>query len=367
MSASGEDLKKYLIVPSSSSFSFTSSSSSPTAPSTKPIFSGFGIDSEYRCAHAQGTYDKAEKQKMEIDTPMPLPVFNSPHAEENVRASAVPLDGVFSMEDFMKQHEDEHQAQLLAREAKQTAPPAKKIKTDENAAPLTPIAVGARSSKYTILLHEKYQALGIPQPLFTYEGGSSSGWTVSISFPGLENAEELQGLAGEKKFNSKQEAKEALSQKALAVLEKLEKDGRVKKAEKGKRKSIGGSGQAVQQQQKAEKEPGENYIGQLLGMPVTSPLTAVSSIRLLDSSRHMHISSTPLTYHQNSSAPRTVRNPPTPTINPATASPASSPSKATPRPSVPSRRSRHPKKPRDRKPPATLYHISNPKACGPQT
>lgn len=201
---------------------------------------------------------------MKADTPTQTPAFESAHVDE-IKSNSTPLDGVFKIEDFINQHKDAHQAQVLVREAKNAAsagPPSKKTKNNENVASLKPVAVGARSSKHTILLHEKYQALGTPQPLFTYGGSGETGWTVSVSFPGLDNANELQGLSADKKFNSKQEAKEAMSQKALTVLEGLEKEGRIQKAEKSKKKSAGS--QPVQQV-KEEKEPGENYVGQILG------------------------------------------------------------------------------------------------------
>ena len=165
--------------------------------------------------------------------------------------------------------------QMRAREAKAAALPAsKKMKINDNnttvPTPLTPVAVGARSSKYTILLHEKYQALGIPQPDFAYSGGSLEGWSVSVSFPGLEGAEELQGLSGERRFNSKQEAKEAVSEKALAVLEELERVGRVKGDRKSRKKSVGGNA-AMLPVEKEDLEPGENYVGRLLGMFFSFP------------------------------------------------------------------------------------------------
>ncbi|KAI4953408.1 hypothetical protein J4E91_002255 [Alternaria rosae] len=181
---------------------------------------------------------------------------------------STPLDGVISIDDFLDQNRDAHEAQKLVKETKQSAPPpSKKPKpTNQKPTPLTPVAVGARSSRHTILLHEKYQALGIPQPLFTYGGSGETGWTVSVSFPGLDDAEELQGLEfdEERKFNSKQEAKEALSQKALAVLEELEKEGRVKKGGKGKKKTQDISEEQVVQSVKEEKGPGENFVGKLL-------------------------------------------------------------------------------------------------------
>jgi hypothetical protein len=264
MYAAGEDLKRHLIIPNSSC---PPSSSSAVSDSRRSVSNQVGTAYD-----RQGSYDKAEKRKMEVDTTTQAPAFGSAHIDETM-TSNTPIDGVFKMDDFLNQHKDAHRAQMLAREAKRAAaasPPSKKTKKNENNAPLTPVAVGARSSRHTILLHEKYQALGIPQPLFTYGGGSDSGWTVSVSFPGLDDADELQGLSEQKRFNSKQEAKEAISQKALAVLEDLEKEGRIRKAEKGKKKM--NSGGQVVQQVKEEKEPGENYVGQLLGTLVFLPI-----------------------------------------------------------------------------------------------
>jgi hypothetical protein len=62
------------------------------------------------------------------------------------------------------------------------------------------------------------------------------------------------------RFNSKQEAKEAVSKSALAVLERLVEEGRVTKAGKAKKPK----GEPGQQQSK-EEESGENFVGQLLG------------------------------------------------------------------------------------------------------
>ncbi|KAI4640354.1 hypothetical protein J4E93_008560 [Alternaria ventricosa] len=272
MDTAGEDLKRYLIVPpvssSSSSSSILSSSNLVASSEEKKISVRSSEDTKYE--QTASTNNKAEKRKMEVDTPTPLPTsFGGAHAE--MKDISTPLDGVISMDDFMIQHKPAHEAQKLVKETKQPAPPpSKKAKTpNQKATPLVPVAVGARSSRHTILLHEKYQALGIPQPLFTYGGGSETGWTVSVSFPGLDDAEELQGLKfeEERKFNSKQEAKEALSQKALGVLEELEREGRVKKGGKGKKKKGGGEGEGkVVEKGKEEKEkgPGENYVGKLL-------------------------------------------------------------------------------------------------------
>ncbi|KAI4923637.1 uncharacterized protein J4E92_007611 [Alternaria infectoria] len=265
MDTAGEDLKRYLIVPTLSSYSCSlPPSSSPVAGSEEKH-----IRTDTKYEQTASTTNKAEKRKMEVDTHTPLPnSFGGAHAK--AMDGSTPLDGVISMDDFMNLNKDAHEAQKIKQTNQPAPPPSKKPKTpNQKSTPLVPVAVGARSSRHTILLHEKYQALGIPQPLFTYGGGSETGWTVSVSFPGLDDAEELQGLKfeEERKFNSKQEAKEAMSQKALGVLEELEKEGRVKKGGKGKKKKGGDEreGKAVETgKEEKEKGPGENYVGKLL-------------------------------------------------------------------------------------------------------
>lgn len=321
MGSAGDDLRKYLIIPSASLDTSHSLSSNPELPytTTKPrsSISSFDTIVEYDSITTRGSTGKAEESNMEIDTPTQLSMFNSAHTEQEPMARAAPPSGILSMDDFMKQNQDEHQAQREARYAT-TVPPAKKAKSSENATPLTPVAVGARSSKHTILLHEKYQALGIQQPLFTYEGSSSSSWAARVSFPGLEDVEELQGLSGDKGFNSKQEAKEALSEKAFAVLEEMERQGRVKKAEKNRKKSVGGQ---LEQQSLVEKEPVENYVGKLLGRYTLF----VCSIYHM-SFRSMISRKSPVqTNHpnQNTNAQSLAPSQPTPTTNPAPSLPAS--------------------------------------------
>ncbi|KAF2623034.1 hypothetical protein BU25DRAFT_494675 [Macroventuria anomochaeta] len=184
--------------------------------------------------------------------------LTSAHAGGYATTTA-PLDGVFSLDEFLSNNQAIHDALVAAREAAET-PPAKKSKKSNNASQPQPVVVGARSSKYTILLHEKYQALAIPQPVFTFGGDSVTRWTVEISFPGLANADELQGLKEEGRFNSKQEAKNAASKTALTILERLEQEGRVTKAGKTKKPN----GEPAQQQPKQKEEPDENFVGQLL-------------------------------------------------------------------------------------------------------
>lgn len=175
-------------------------------------------------------------------------------------------NGVFKLDDFLKA---EKHARDAANASAIATPPPKKGKPSQNVAPLVPVAIGARSSKHTILLHDKYQKLGIPQPVFMYGGGGDIGWTVEVNFPGLK-AGELQGIKEKGRFNSKQEAKEASSKTALKILERLESEGKVKKVEKSKRKSV--SAAVPAQQGKVEKEPGPNYVGQLLGMCITTAI-----------------------------------------------------------------------------------------------
>lgn len=170
----------------------------------------------------------------------------------------VPMAGVMSLDDFLSANQEDYDAFLAARE-EGNARPAKKSKT-KPLTPVQPVAIGARSSKHTILLHEQYQALAIPQPVFTYQGDSVTKFSVEVSFPGLSNAEELQGLKPEGRFNSKQEAKEAASKSALTILERLVEEGRVTKAGKTKKPK----GEPAEQQPK-EEDSGTNFVGKLLG------------------------------------------------------------------------------------------------------
>jgi hypothetical protein len=142
---------------------------------------------------------------MEIDS---LPTTHAGH-------DTARLDGVLSMDDFVSSYG----AQSAANKAAKSTPGPK--------LGAGPIALGARSSKHTQDLHNKYQKLGIQQPVFTYQGSSDSGWCGEVSFPGLQD--ELQGIKDETMYPSKQQAKEEISGHALAILERLEKEGTVKK------------------------------------------------------------------------------------------------------------------------------------------
>ncbi|KAF1355963.1 hypothetical protein EJ07DRAFT_130073 [Lizonia empirigonia] len=179
---------------------------------------------------------------------------------------AAPLEGVFSLDDFLATHPAAHDAHTAAHDAHTAAheaanaPLGKKSITVSNLSPFQPIAVGARSSRDTILLHEKCQALAIPQPVFTIGPSGATRWTVEVNFPGLVNAEELQSLKENGCFSSKQEAKEAASKTALAILEELEQAGRITNPGRAKKPK----GEPGYQQPIEREEPGENYVGQLL-------------------------------------------------------------------------------------------------------
>jgi hypothetical protein len=240
MPAAGDDLREYLIVRPASSSSSSGSHLTQLVPDLRTDTPRF---------HKTANH-KAESTVMEVD--------HTTHPGTADAPVTVPIAGVMSMDDFLSANQEDHDAFLAEREAA-NARPSKKSKTNPST-PVQPVAVGARSSKHTILLHEQSQALAIPQPVFTYQGDSVTKFSVEVSFPGLPNAEELQGLKEEGRFNSKQEAKEAVSKSALAVLERLVEEGRVTKAGKAKKPK----GEPGQQQSK-EEESGENFVGQLLG------------------------------------------------------------------------------------------------------
>ena len=252
MPAAGDDLREYLIVPPASSSSFSRShlnqlASSPLAPYSRPDTPRF-----HKSANR-----KAESNTMEVDYAAHPSTVAPAHAAD--APVTVPMAGLMSLDDFLSANQEDHDAFLAARE-EGNARPAKKSKT-KSSLPVQPVAVGARSSKHAILLNDQYQALAIPPPVFTYQRDSVTKFSVEVSFPGLANAEELQGLKEEGRFNSKQEAKEAASKSALAVLERLVREGRVTKAGKAKKPK----GEPTQQQPKEKEEPGENFVGQLLG------------------------------------------------------------------------------------------------------
>ncbi|KAF2681037.1 hypothetical protein K458DRAFT_310227 [Lentithecium fluviatile CBS 122367] len=162
------------------------------------------------------------------------------------------MDCVISLDAYLADHQS-------------AAPSPPSASKSAQAAPLAPRAVGARSSKYIVLLHEKYQALGIPRPEFSFTGDSQIGWRGKVIFSGLFRGEEegSGALVLEEKafFGTKQEAKEKLSERTFEELERLEKEGKVRKRPKTKTaKEV----VEVQRAAKREKGPGVNYVGLLL-------------------------------------------------------------------------------------------------------
>jgi hypothetical protein len=167
---------------------------------------------------------------MDMDMDMDNEAMMSSTLAEDSIVPITQLDNVFSMDEYMRGFEAEYAAAKAARSASAGL---KKAPGKANVTIPTPgsgpVAISARSSMHTIALHEKYQALGIPQPTFKFEGSSDRGWSGELSFPGLD-VEELQGIKDETIYTGKQQAKEALSERGLEILLRLEKEGRVKKA-----------------------------------------------------------------------------------------------------------------------------------------
>jgi hypothetical protein len=118
-----------------------------------------------------------------------------------------------------------------------------------------PRALAPRSSKFTIELHEKYQAYGIPRPDFVFSGNGAEGFRVRTNFMGRD-------LHVTEPCGSKQEAKERLSEKCLGVLNELEQESKLERAPKAKKQKTGDAQPEVVGK---GKEPVVNYIGQLLG------------------------------------------------------------------------------------------------------
>lgn len=170
---------------------------------------------------------------MEVDKAPAMPAFPS--------SSTMPGQ-ILSMEEF--------KAQALRKNS------ASAIKPGPGSQPQPqPRALAPRSSKFTIELHEKYQAYGIPRPDFVFRGDGVEGFRVSTEFLGRE-------LHVTEPCGSKQEAKEKLSEVCLDVLKELEAEGKLERAPKGKRQSTENAQPEVIGKEKA---PLVNYIGQLLG------------------------------------------------------------------------------------------------------
>lgn len=139
--------------------------------------------------------------------------------------SGVALEGFYSMDEFMAKVNAENAARNAATNTQPNPSNANRVTPQPGQGP---VAVGARTSKYTVALHEKYQALGLQEPFFDYRGGSAYGWTGTLSFPGLD-VDELQGIKVDKVYSGKQAVKEALSELALPILTRLVDEGVVKK------------------------------------------------------------------------------------------------------------------------------------------
>jgi hypothetical protein len=118
-----------------------------------------------------------------------------------------------------------------------------------------PVAVGARSSRDTVELNERYQHYGLQRPKFHFSGSGEDGWSVTTTFLGKEFEER-------RLFNSKHEAKEAVSGKCLKMIKIMEEKGKLQKPQKGKKK-VGMDQFADDQRDKNETV---NYIGLLLGL-----------------------------------------------------------------------------------------------------
>ena len=189
---------------------------------------------------------------MEFDTPA-MPLHTVPGNAASTGASA--LDDALSLEDFVAQEKE-----ALAQGLAQRASLAEKANSASNTSPVVPRPVGARSSKHTILLHEKYQALGIERPDFVFEGDSTAGWGVRMTFLG-------EALEGGGRYASKQEAKEALCVKAMALVESLEAEGKLQKSKKVRQPN-----EAISPDRAKENGLVVNWSGQLLGMPCLPPV-----------------------------------------------------------------------------------------------
>jgi hypothetical protein len=226
---------------------------------------------EYELYHSH-TSSEPESQEvppiapstMQVDSPRaPLP--RAPDHDvnaNNVNASAhlEPLDNVYSLDDFLAAHKPEDNASTSR------SPAAKKQKSSssapqgvENGVPV-PVAVSARSSRNTILVHEMYQAYGVDQPIYTFGGSSVEGWSVAAVFLDRE-------FVAKGPFPSKQEAKEVVSGKIMEVVDRMVEEGSLVKKGKGKKKKVlGGEGGVPVPVERKKDVVVVNYTGQLLGI-----------------------------------------------------------------------------------------------------
>ena len=260
MSALGDDLRKYLILPNSPETNSSSYNHSEIHVSRSELEGLKGNSSN-------SIGDKAEE--MEIDYPhqtstKAIPSGNSTTTNDTAMSND---DGVFKLDDFVTANKAQFDAEKANKLTTTTSSP--DITNNEIQSPITPIPVGARSSKHIVLLHQKVQALALPQPIFTFHERGQNRWAADLSFPGrLEDLEELQRLSVDGVFNSKNEAKEAASKRGMEVIEELEKNGRVSKTRKAVNRSVMENEQegGALNNQVEKKDPPRNWIGLLLGM-----------------------------------------------------------------------------------------------------
>lgn len=278
MQQPGDDLLQYLIVPEPAD-----NMSSP--PEDREIEYW-----RYRGRFAQEA--DAAQQALKDTTASTKSAQNDPGdmMEVDTHAAPLPMDassGALSLDDYLNAHPPP--APKTASKPP-SQPRAANSSPKPTPIPPAPRAVGARSSKHTIKLHEKYQALAIPQPKFIFEGGSVEGWWGKVVFPSIlkanrssEDDENLTlspqvtlhdngdiSLYDKTSCPSKQEVKEKLSEGALTILEELENKNKIGKKPKQKKGSSSSSGTAGasggQEAHNAlyKEKDTTNYVGQLL-------------------------------------------------------------------------------------------------------
>lgn len=277
MQQPGDDLLQYLIVPEPAD-----NMSSPPEDREIEYWRYRGRFAQEADATQQALKNTTASTKSAQDS-------HNDKMEVDTRTTPTPLDagsGALSLDDYLNAHPPP------APRTSSKPPPqprAAKSAASSTPTPIAPRAVGARSSKHTIKLHEKYQALGIPQPKFIFQGSSVEGWWGKVVFPSIlkanrssEDDENLTlppqatlhdngdvSLSDENSCPSKQEVKEKLSEGALTILEELETKGKVGKKPKQKKSSSSSASAGAPGGQEAhnalyKEKDTTNYVGQLL-------------------------------------------------------------------------------------------------------
>jgi hypothetical protein len=263
MSEPGKDLRASLIIPPSDRFH--------PPRTSNPLNKNSAMSASERLASLRS--NRAARGDVNVDYPAEPAARTSAPIKDNTMTKAPSGLPVYGVNEYLSAYQAENKDLIASREAAKS-PAAKKLKMDENAAP-GPVAVGAKSSKHTIILNDTHQALALPQPHFKFEGSTDSGWTAEVSFVGLDIAE-LQNVKEPGRFNSKQEAKEATSKRAVDIIEVLKDEGRIKTPVKGsKRKKAQTAAEPGTPTPKENQPPVENYIGQLLGTYNTPSLPSL--------------------------------------------------------------------------------------------